>query len=116
MKKCPKCGNEIVDIIYGLPDSETIEKVEKKKAKLGGCEIVLDMEQPVYYCYQCDEEYFEDLIIGKYRFIGTDGNIDLVKGKIYNRIHNSNDPTGFYIIDDSGESYLYLEDDFEEVK
>ena len=100
MIKCPRCGNELVDIIYGLPDSETIKKVENKKAKLGGCEIILDMKQPVYYCYQCEEEYFEDLTIDNYlgvkeldRVKTKDGRI----GTVMLVLHDDNNKVGFEI-------------------
>lgn len=29
--KCPKCGEKMLDIIYGLPDDETMKLVENKK-------------------------------------------------------------------------------------
>ena len=35
--KCPKCGEKMLDIIYGLPDDEAMKLVENKKAILGGC-------------------------------------------------------------------------------
>ena len=35
--KCPKCGEKMLDIIYGLPGEEAMKLVENKKAILGGC-------------------------------------------------------------------------------
>ena len=58
-KKCPKCGRTLIDIIYGLPDSDTFEKAEKNEVKLGGCEVT-DFD-PKYYCSNCNISYYEDL-------------------------------------------------------
>lgn len=52
-------------------------------------------------------------VIGKYKFIADEGNIDLVKGKIYYRVEPESE---FRIVNDSGEDYLYIPDDFEKIE
>lgn len=49
-------------------------------------------------------------IIGKYKYIGGENTIDLVKGKIYDRVLPENE---FRIIDDSGDDYLYKPQSFQ---
>lgn len=64
--------------------------------------------------YQSEtDSYIKMKVLGKYKFIGDEGNIDLVKGKIYFRVEPENE---FRIVDDSEEDYLYNEDDFEKVE
>lgn len=48
-------------------------------------------------------------IIGKYQYLGGENTIDLVVGKIYDRIEPEDESR---IVDDSGESYLYVSDNF----
>ena len=57
---CPNCGNEMVDIIYGMPSSEAFEDCENKKLFLGGC--LIDDNQPVYHCYECNRSYYDNLM------------------------------------------------------
>lgn len=59
--KCPNCNKNLVKIIYGFPDKEAIDKLEKKKVYLGGCEMLEKMENPKYHCYNCNRNYFKDL-------------------------------------------------------
>jgi len=61
---CPKCNKKLVKIIYGMPTSEIIEKSERKEIYLGGCGIVVD--GPMYYCYNCNNEYYKNLKIVDY--------------------------------------------------
>ena len=49
-------------------------------------------------------------VIGKYKYLGGECTSDLIIGKIYDRIEPENE---FRIIDDSGESYLYLSKNFQ---
>ena len=66
------------------------------------------------YVYQSESDsYVEKKVIGKYKYIGGESTIDLVKDKIYYRIEPSNE---FRIVDDSGEDYLYNPDSFEKVE
>lgn len=61
--------------------------------------------------YQSESDsYVEKKVIGKYKYIGGESTIDLVKDRIYYRIEPSNE---FRIVDDSGEDYLYNPDSFE---
>lgn len=59
--KCPKCEKELVEIFYGMPGPETIEKYKKGEVELGGCEILIDAPQPKYHCKYCDKDFYEDL-------------------------------------------------------
>ena len=52
--------------------------------------------------YQCvEDKYIEMEVIGKYRFIGDDSNMDLKKNKIYYRVEPEDE---FRIVDDSDRS------------
>ena len=59
--KCPQCGNELVDILYGFPMGEMFEQAEMKKIYLGGCVRFEGIEQPQYHCYTCNRNYYKDL-------------------------------------------------------
>ena len=60
--KCPVCNKKLVQIIYGMPTSKVFEKVEKKEAYLGGCEVFIGLEQPKYHCYNCNNNFYKDLV------------------------------------------------------
>ncbi len=62
IKKCPNCGERLVDILYGMPMYNAFEKVENKELFLGGCLIFKDVEQPIYHCYNCNRNYYKDLV------------------------------------------------------
>ena len=49
-------------------------------------------------------------IIGEYKYLGGENTSDLIIGKKYNRIEPENE---FRIIDESGESYLYITSNFQ---
>ena len=67
--------------------------------------------------YQCvEDKYINMKVIGKYKDLGGLDQIDLTKGKIYYRVYRDDDPDGFYIVDDSGEDYLYPIDYFEMIE
>lgn len=59
--KCPKCNGNLAKITYGMPTKEIINKLEKKKVYLGGCEILEDIENPKFHCYNCNRNYFKNL-------------------------------------------------------
>ena len=59
-KICPKCGGKLIEILYGFPTPESVEKYKKGEIELGGCEILLDKPQPKYHCRKCDKSYYED--------------------------------------------------------
>ena len=57
--KCPNCGSKLLEIIYGMPDSEIGEKAMKGELFLGGC--MISDENPKYHCNTCERSYFENL-------------------------------------------------------
>ena len=59
MKKCPKCNNNLIEIIYGMPSSELFEAEERGEVMLGGCCISDD--NPKYHCKNCDIDFSRDL-------------------------------------------------------
>ncbi|MBR0403338.1 hypothetical protein IJI55_02190 [Candidatus Saccharibacteria bacterium] len=59
MKQCPKCGTNLVDIVYGEPSFEIFERADRKEVKLGGCEISPDNLS--YHCYNCNLDFSKDL-------------------------------------------------------
>ena len=61
IQKCPSCGEQLVDIVYGMPSSILFEKSNRQEVFLGGCCIIEDMEQPIYHCYNCNKHYYKDL-------------------------------------------------------
>lgn len=60
IKYCPRCGNELLPIVYGMPGPEMLEKAERGEIYLGGCVITPD--DPKYYCDACDREFYEVLV------------------------------------------------------
>ena len=59
MKKCPKCNNNLIEIVYGMPSSELFEAEERGEIILGGC-CVSDND-PKYHCENCDIDFSRDL-------------------------------------------------------
>ena len=57
--KCPKCGEKLIDIIYGLPLTEAFEAAERGEIILGGC--CISPESPSYHCKKCFVDYSKDL-------------------------------------------------------
>ena len=57
--KCPNCGNNLVEIVYGFPTSEIIEKANNKELYIGGCEESDDSLK--YHCYFCNRNYYDNL-------------------------------------------------------
>ena len=59
---CPVCqqSDEVVDIIYGIPEVESIQLVEEGKIRLGGCTI--SKVNPVLYCKRDDHEFHYNII------------------------------------------------------
>jgi hypothetical protein len=55
-KKCPKCGSaKTVEIIYGSPKAETLQRYLKGEVIMGGC--VLAERVPNYHCQECSFEF-----------------------------------------------------------
>lgn len=59
--KCPKCGEELVEIVYGLPTVELMEDAKNKKVCLKGCCVVGGIEVPKYHCFKCEKDFYVDL-------------------------------------------------------
>ncbi len=57
--KCPNCGNNLVEIIYGMPTSEIIEKVNNKELYVGDYEESNNSLK--YHCYFCNRNYYDNL-------------------------------------------------------
>lgn len=58
-KKCPKCGERLIEIIYGMPGSDLFEAEERGEVILGGC--CLSGDDPKYHCKNCNIDYSRDL-------------------------------------------------------
>jgi Zn finger protein HypA/HybF involved in hydrogenase expression len=53
---CPNCkSKDGVDILYGMPSSELIEKAERGEIALGGC--VIEENKPDRRCLKCEHEW-----------------------------------------------------------
>ena len=57
--KCPNCGSKLLEIVYGMPDSEIGEKAMNGELFLGGC--LIGEDNPKYHCNTCERSYFENL-------------------------------------------------------
>ena len=56
--KCPNCGDKLVEIVYGRPTPDVVEKAKQKKLYLGGCNV--GGSNPNYHCYGCNKNYYEN--------------------------------------------------------
>ena len=54
--KCPKCGGEIVPIVYGEPLPDILEKAKNKEVVLGGC-CVKNGDNPMWACCECNHRF-----------------------------------------------------------
>lgn len=59
MKQCPKCGKNLVEIVYGMPAPELFEAAERGEVILGGC--CFSGDDPKYHCKNCNIDYSRDL-------------------------------------------------------
>lgn len=59
--KCPNCGKNLKEVIYGLPSAEILEQVKKGEVVLGGCEIIEGIDQEAFLCHDCNKKYTKDL-------------------------------------------------------
>jgi hypothetical protein len=48
-ERCPKCGGGMVQVIYGMPDTELMEAAERGEVVLGGCSLPVPGE-PLRSC------------------------------------------------------------------
>ena len=57
-RACPRChSDEVVPIVYGMPDPELVEESRAGRVALGGC--VLFPEAPEWRCVVCGYEWGE---------------------------------------------------------
>ena len=54
-RKCPKCGGDLLEIVYGMPMPELFEAAERGEVVLGGCCISND--DPHCCCKKCKLGY-----------------------------------------------------------
>jgi hypothetical protein len=54
---CPLCNNPMIDVVYGLPTDEMIEKSNRDEIILGGYRKPFG---PTHYCLPCETEYGQD--------------------------------------------------------
>ncbi len=57
--RCPNCTNKMIKIVYGMPDTDTMEKAQRGELFLGGC--VIEEFQPEYHCNKCRRSYNKNL-------------------------------------------------------
>ena len=56
---CPNCRQKMLEIVYGRPSIETMEKAERGEVYLGGC--MISYRNPKYHCNNCRRSYFKKL-------------------------------------------------------
>lgn len=54
---CPYCGGKVVEVCYGEPTRETMEKVDRGEMVLGTCYI--EESSPDWQCINCGSEFKE---------------------------------------------------------
>jgi hypothetical protein len=56
--KCPACGSaKVLQIIYGKPTRETMQRAERQEIKLGGC--IVTGEDPNRFCDSCHHRWID---------------------------------------------------------
>lgn len=97
-RKCPKCKNRLVHIIYSIPEEFFIEEEKKQKCFYGGCKYkqVFDNTEMhkkmdmVYHCFNCNLSYDEELknnifekdrhyFLDEFNFLVSDISDDVIK-------------------------------------
>lgn len=56
---CPNCGQKLLEIVYGMPAGNIIDKAKNGEVFLGGC--TYDDDAPQYHCNNCRRSYSADL-------------------------------------------------------
>ena len=56
-EKCPECGGEVLEIVYGLPEPEMWEKAKRGEAIIGGRHV--DESCDRWQCLECDFSWGE---------------------------------------------------------
>lgn len=54
-EKCPKCGGEVVRIVYGMPGHELALKETAGELVLGGC--CVEENSPAWQCLKCKKTF-----------------------------------------------------------
>ena len=57
-ERCPICGGEVWEILYGMPTHEAYEKRNETKTILGGCCIT--EHDPAWECIECHVQIYEE--------------------------------------------------------
>lgn len=55
---CPRCGTDMIPIVYGFPNADTIRKAERGEVHIGGC--LVTPGKPRFHCPNCDRRDDED--------------------------------------------------------
>ena len=64
--------------------------------------------------YQSKEDkYIEMEVLAQYKYIGETNELSFINGKIYNCVGYDKEHNMIRLVDETGEDYLYLIDDFE---
>lgn len=53
-KRCPRCGEPMLPILYGYPSAETMDAAQRDEIALGGCVVGDDM--PRWHCPEHGDE------------------------------------------------------------
>lgn len=53
--KCPICTHKLVNVVYGYPKPDMVERARNEEIALGG--ILKHLDMPTHYCYGCHETY-----------------------------------------------------------
>jgi len=74
--KCPVCGSDnVLPVIFGLPDDEMSELYLSGKIWLGGC--VFDINSSTHWCLVCQTDFIDpDAIIERTKLLLTTLKLD----------------------------------------
>ena len=53
---CPLCSQPMVDVVYGFPTMEMIDRAKRDEIVLGGTPKSIDFK-PTHFCLDCLEQY-----------------------------------------------------------
>ena len=57
---CPQCASDqMVPIVYGLPDVHLLRRAEHEEVILGGCTVTVG-ESPDWACKGCGHQYADE--------------------------------------------------------
>lgn len=113
----PNLINESIDninYIFYVIIKEIIENIKNNELpdiSIKDIQNLLDKNGKFVKVYDSvKDRYFFQKVLGRYKYLGGEDVMDLVSDKIYDRIEPENE---FRIVDGSGESYLYIPDNFQ---